>query len=72
MDGSTIVQLIGSLGFPIAACCYMFYSLEKEREAHKEETRQITETHKEELTQITAALQNNTIALQQLTDKLSK
>ena len=61
MDGSTIVQLIGSLGFPIAACCYMFYSLEKEREAHKEE-----------MTKITEALQNNTIALQQLTDKLSK
>lgn len=60
MDVSSIVQLIGSLGFPIAACCYMFYSLERERDSHKEEMAQITE-----------ALNNNTLVMQKLVDSLN-
>lgn len=61
MDGSTLVQMIGSLGFPIAACCYMFYIMEKEREGHREEMNKITD-----------ALNNNTLALQHLSDTLNK
>lgn len=37
MDMTQITTLIGSLGFPIAACCYLFYYLNKERESHKDE-----------------------------------
>lgn len=60
MDFSGIAQLIGSLGFPIAACIYLFYSMEKERDAHKEEMNKITE-----------ALNNNTLVMQQLIDSLT-
>ena len=60
MDFSGIAQLIGSLGFPIAACIYLFYSMEKERDAHKEEMKKITE-----------ALNNNTLVMQQLIDSLT-
>ena len=59
MDIQAITSLIGSLGFPIAACIAMFSMLNKEREEHKAEMRQVTE-----------AIQNNTIALQSLVDKL--
>lgn len=38
-----LMQLIGSLGFPIAACCAMFYYLQKEQAAHKEEMQLMTE-----------------------------
>lgn len=37
MDVSQISTIIGTLGFPIAACCFLFYYLNKERESHKEE-----------------------------------
>ncbi len=60
MDIQAITSLIGSLGFPIAACIAMFSMLNKEREEHKSEMRQVTE-----------AIQNNTMALQSLTDKLN-
>lgn len=60
MDVSTLVQLVGSLGFPVAACCYLFYSLNKEREDHKEEMNKITE-----------ALHNNTLVMQQLVDVIN-
>jgi len=32
MDINTITQLIGSLGFPIACCCVMFYQNSKMQE----------------------------------------
>ena len=37
MDIATITGLIGSLGFPIAACIALFYYLNKEREVHEKE-----------------------------------
>ena len=32
-----IVQIISTVGFPIAACCLMFWFLNKEQETHKAE-----------------------------------
>ena len=37
MDVQTISQLIATIGFPIAACCAIFYMMNKEREDHKNE-----------------------------------
>ena len=61
MDVSSIVQVIGSLGFPIAACIAVFWYLMKESENHKAEVNKLSE-----------ALQNNTIALTKLCDELKK
>lgn len=36
-------NLISTMGFPIACTIAMWYLLEKERDAHKEETKQMTE-----------------------------
>lgn len=59
MDTSTIVQIISSLGFPIACCVAMFWQNNKLNESHKEETTKLNE-----------AINNNTIALNQLIDKI--
>ena len=61
MDVSGIVQVVGSLGFPIAACIAVFWYLMKESENHKTEVNKLSE-----------ALQNNTIALTKLCDELEK
>lgn len=37
MDIQIIGQLIASLGFPIVACCAMFWMLNKNEERHKDE-----------------------------------
>ncbi len=55
----SIAQIISTLGFPIAVCVYMFYSQEKERETHREETAKLTE-----------ALNNNTLVIQSLKDAI--
>lgn len=59
MDMNTVVQLIGSLGFPIAACIAMFWTLNKEREERIAEMQKFTE-----------AINNNTLALEALKGKL--
>lgn len=59
MDYTVIMQTIGSLGFPIAMCLAMFFYMIKQNELHKTEIDRITE-----------ALNNNTIALNRLHDKM--
>ena len=61
MDLATLSQAIGSIGFPIIMCILMYERLNKQ-----------TLEHKEEMTKITESLNNNTLALQKLSDKLSK
>ena len=61
MDIQAISTLIGSLGFPIAACIAMFSMLNKERDQRIQEMEKFTE-----------AINNNTIALKALEGKLNK
>lgn len=55
-----IANLIGSLGFPIAACIYMAYVNAKQTEAHKEEMSKMTE-----------AVNELKIAITSLVDKIN-
>lgn len=61
MDVNSIVQLVGSLGFPIVACSALFWRMIKSDEQHKQE-----------MDTLSNALNNNTIALTKLTDKMEK
>lgn len=64
MDINTLTQLIASVGFPIVACCFMgWYTYTTTKEANM----RIDALNDK----ITDALNNNTIALQKLTDRLS-
>ena len=59
MDLNTIGQLIGSLGFPITMCIYMAYSNNKLNEQHRESEAKLTEI-----------INNNTLALTKLSDRI--
>ncbi len=59
MDLSVIAQLISQVGFPIACCIVMFMSLTREQDAHKSEMSAIVE-----------AVNNNTIALTKLAERM--
>ena len=59
MDINAITQIIASLGFPIAACVAMFWQNNK-----------LNESHKEEVSKLNEAINNNTIALNHIIDKL--
>lgn len=59
MDASAVIQIISNVGFPIAVCLICFWYVNK-----------LTETHKDEVNKLTDALNNNTLVMQKLCDKL--
>lgn len=61
MDVNLLIQLVGSLGFPIVACGALFWRMLKSDEQHKEEMSKMSE-----------ALNNNTNALVKLTERLDR
>ena len=61
MDVNNVTTMIGSLGFPIAACIYMVYVNSKQ-----------TDVHKEEMSKITEALNELKIAITSLVDNLTR
>lgn len=79
----SILTLIQTVGFPIACAIAMFLMLQNEQKAHREETEKLTGTitemkiafndaiHEQE-TSIAQAINNNTIVIQKLLDKLEK
>lgn len=60
MDANTIVTIISTVGFPIAACVALFWQINEMQKSHKEEMNGVKE-----------ALNNNTLVVQKLVDKLS-
>lgn len=42
MGVQDITTIIGTLGFPIAACIALFWKLEQEQELHKTEVQELT------------------------------
>lgn len=81
MDASTLGSLIASLGFPIVACAAMAFfivkrtdandaKLEQLRKEQREDILAIQKEHKEEVKKMSEALDNNTMAIERLTEKL--
>lgn len=65
-----VVQIVSTLGFPIAMCIgacffikYLFDTFTKQQEEMRKE-------HREEVSKLQASLDNNTLALQKLIDKI--
>ena len=72
MDANTLITLIGSLGFPIVACVACGWYCKYQSDYYRAEVKEIQAEHKEEISKVTEALNNNTLALQKLVDKLDK
>jgi hypothetical protein len=71
MDNS-IVQIISAVGFPIVAAIGCGYFVKWQYEQNQKQVDEMRKEHKEETAKMTEALNNNTLALQKLIDKLDK
>lgn len=71
-DLTNVVQFIGTLGFPITACIYLFISMQKERERNDAQREADRTEHKQEMEKMTEALHNNTLVIQKLVDALAQ
>ena len=65
-----LTTIITTVGFPIVACGAMGWYVKYISDRHCKEVQQLNEQHQEEMKQVTEALNNNTLALQKLCDKI--
>lgn len=70
MDITQLTQMIMNVGFPIVMCGAMAWYVKDTSDKHREEVQQLNQQHQEEMGQVTEALNNNTLALQKLCDKI--
>lgn len=61
MDANVILQAISTVGFPIVVCLICFWYIKESQEQHKQEIDKLSD-----------ALNNNTLVMQKLVDKLDK
>lgn len=70
------VQIISTLGFPIVACVYMALYVKEQTKQNREDVKELNLQHSEEMSsfkdEIKEALNNNTIALTKLCEKLER
>lgn len=59
MDWDAVLQLISTLGFPIVCCIALFWYMVKQRDLHKEE-----------INELKKSIDNNTVILTRLYEKL--
>ena len=78
-----ILTIIQAVGFPIAVAIAMFVMLQNEQKAHREESEKLTETITDlkitfnsaitdQEKSITEAINNNTLVIQKLLDKMEE
>lgn len=60
MDANALVQIISNLGFPIAMCGALFWYINKQ-----------TELHKEEMHELKQSIDNNTLVITKLYERLA-
>lgn len=61
MDVTAIVQIVSNLGVPVACLVAVFWLMNKEREEHKEEANKFVE-----------AINNNTVVMTKLVERMEQ
>lgn len=72
MDVNVILQIINTVGFPIACVVAMGWYVYNQTEKNRQQIRDMQAQHKEEMDGIKSALNNNTLALTRLCEHLEK
>lgn len=70
MDINSIVAIISSVGFPIVACIGLGWYVKYQTDNNNKEVSEMRREHQEEIAKVTDALNNNTLALQKLCDRI--
>ena len=71
MNMGEISQLISSIGFPIAMCVLMCYYIKYTQDNYRTDINSLNEKHKEETTNLVQAINNNTLVIKELSERLN-
>ena len=72
MDATAITELISTVGFPIVCFGMCAWYVKYREDKNDEQIDKLNNLHNDETKRMTEALNNNTLALTQLTDTLRK
>lgn len=72
MDVNTIFQAVGAVGFPIVCAVAMAWYVKYVTDRNREDIEKLNIQHQQEMKEVTTALNNNTLALQKLSDVIGK
>ena len=67
-----ITNIISSMGFPIAMCVLMCYYIKYTQDNYRKDINDLNEKHKEESTKLVQAINNNTVVIKELSERLNK
>lgn len=70
MDWQLILNAIGSIGFPIVGCCALAYFFAQTTNNYRNDLKEQNNMHKEETAKLVDAVNNNSLVIQRLIDKL--
>ena len=71
MDYATISTFIQTVGFPAVCVLGMGWYVKYITDQHHDELQKMQDQHQQEMNEVTEALNNNTLALQKLTDYIT-
>lgn len=71
MDYATMSSFIQTVGFPAVCVLGMGWYVKYITDQHHEESQKMQEQHRQEMNDVMQALNNNTLALQKLTDYIT-
>lgn len=70
MDANAILAAITSVGFPIVCCLLLFWYVYKRESNYDVQLKSISEKHEAEVSKLVEAVNNNTLVMQRLLDRL--
>lgn len=72
MNANDIISMITTVGFPIVMCGALGYYVKYTNDRNREDLLNERSAHQEEIATMTEAINNNTLALQKLTDYIER
>lgn len=72
MDIKVLLDAVSVVGFPIVMCLIFIYYVKYLTDKNAEQIDKLQVQHRQETSELTKAVENNTLALTRLLDKLDK
>lgn len=72
MDIKVLLDAVSVVGFPIVMCLVFMYYVKYLTDKNSEQIERITQQHREETKELTKAVENNTLVVTQLLDRMGK
>lgn len=72
MDANAIITMITTVGFPIVMCGAMGYYVKYITDRNRDDMLSERKDHQQEVSAMTDAINNNTLAIQKLTDYIER